>query len=263
MVEGGKLTIENGTLTATGSGSDGMYGVYILANGTAIFGTSDGSGPSITSHFAAIGENHMTAPANVTVYGGTYTANAVPTNNEWWSYFCAPVYAAGSGEINILGGTFNGYYAISDRYADVEQTLNISGGTFNGSSGIDIFVDEVNGSNSTAERSIAAYTNTLDVPAGYEWVGNETDGYELVAIEYVAQVGETQYRTLAEAIEAVTSTNTTVTLLDDVKLDEGIEVANTVILDLDGHEISSDQPFLFTVTGDLTITGNGKITGPA
>ena len=36
-VDGGKLTIENGTLTATGSGSDGMYGVYVLGGGTAVF----------------------------------------------------------------------------------------------------------------------------------------------------------------------------------------------------------------------------------
>ena len=169
-VDGGTLTVENGTLTATGSGSDGMYGVYVLANGSATFGTPDGNGPTITSHFAAIGENHMTAPATITVYGGTYTANATPTNNEWWSYFCAPVYAAGSGAIDIKGGEFNGYYGLSDRYADVDQTVTLSGGTFNASSDIQIFADEVNGSGDTEKRAIKATVNTLAVPEGYGWI---------------------------------------------------------------------------------------------
>ncbi|MBQ9554262.1 hypothetical protein IJU97_04910 [bacterium] len=79
-----------------------MYGVYVLNGGTAVFGNaSDSTGPTITSHFAAIGTNNTTAPANITVYGGNYTANATPTNNEWWSYFCAPIYAAAAGTFNV------------------------------------------------------------------------------------------------------------------------------------------------------------------
>ena len=178
-VDGGRLTVENGTLTATGAGADGMYGVYVLNGGTAIFGTADGNGPTIVSHFAAIGMNHMTKPATVTVYGGTYTANATPSNNEWWSYFCAPVYAVAAGSITIKGGTFNGYYGISDRYADVEQTVRIEGGEFNASSGTQVFADEVNGSNDAADRTIWAETNTLTIPEGYMWLP-QTEGYVLV-----------------------------------------------------------------------------------
>ena len=141
------LTIVNGTINATGSGSDGMYGVYVLDGGTAILGDeASGNGPTIHSFFAAVGLNHMTAPATVTIYGGNYSAAAAPTDTDWWSYFCGAIYAASSGTINISDGTFSGYYGISTRYSDVDQDINITGGTFN-STKADVFYDGVNGSN--------------------------------------------------------------------------------------------------------------------
>ena len=158
----GTLTYLNGTLNANGSGSDGMYGVYVYGGGTGIFGdATDHTGPTIRSHFAAIGENHMTAPAILNIYGGTYSAYAAPTNNEWWSYFCAPVYAACYGEINISGGTFSGYYGFSDRYMDGAQIVNITGGTFTGTKQA-LFVDEVNGSNLVGDRHIYVSGGTFN-----------------------------------------------------------------------------------------------------
>ncbi|MBQ9814660.1 MAG: InlB B-repeat-containing protein, partial [Lachnospiraceae bacterium] len=194
VVDGGKLTVENGTLTATGSGSDGMYGVYVLGGGTAIFGNEEG-GPTITSHFAAIGTNNTTAPATIVVNGGTYTANAVPANNEWWSYFCAPVYAAAAGSFTLNGGTFNGYYGISTRYANVEQDVDISGTvTFNASSGTDVFVDEQTGTAGAADREIVSTLNTRTVPEGYTWVAREDGRYilkKLFKVTFVEEDGET------------------------------------------------------------------------
>ena len=184
MVNGGKLNIENGTLTATGSGSDGMYGVYVLDGGTAVFGTAatqneEASGPSITSHFAAIGTNHTTSPANITIHGGAYTANAVPGDSTtWWHYFCAPIYAAAAGTFTVNGGTFNGYYGVSTRYDDFSngqpQTITVNGGTFTVTSNTQIFVDNVDGGvqggvHSNNYRTIAATINTLTVPTGYIW----------------------------------------------------------------------------------------------
>ncbi|MBQ1407454.1 MAG: right-handed parallel beta-helix repeat-containing protein, partial [Eubacterium sp.] len=163
-VDGGKLTIEDGTLTATGEGSDGMYGVYVLDNGTAVFGKAGGTGPTINSFFAAIGTNNTTAPANITVYGGTYTAAAAPSESDWWSYFCAPIYAAAAGTYDIQGGTFNGYYGISSRYANVEQTVKLGDVTINASSNTDVFVDEQAGAAGTKARSIQSAVDTLTLP---------------------------------------------------------------------------------------------------
>ena len=214
-VDGGKLTIENGTLTATGAGSDGMYGVYIMKDGTAVFGNEDGTGPAITSHFAAIGTNNTTAPATVTVNGGTYTANATPSNNEWWYYFCTPIYTAAAGNYTINGGMFNGWYGLSDRYANVDQTIAINGGSFNASSGTQIFVDDEKGSAGIENRRITSATNELTVPDGYAWLALEEGGYLLV--EAVAQVEDGYYATFEEAfaVEGVVGGEKIIKLLAD------------------------------------------------
>ena len=281
-VDGGKLAYLNGTLTATGEGSDGMYGVYILKGGTATFGTAaDGdtpaSGPTITSHFAAIGTNNTTAPATVTVYGGTYTAKAAPTNNEWWSYFCAPVYAAAAGTFDLQGGTFNGYYGVSSRYANVAQTIEIGAATLNASSGTQVFVDAKTGSAGTADRHIQSASNDETLPAGYAWAAiAETDavadGMKYEVAEAVAQNVTTgaYYATLQDAIDAATA-GQTVKPLKDLALTEGLTVSKKLTLDLDGKTVSypttaaaADYEDLILVTsgGDLTITGNGKLVGP-
>ena len=181
MVDGGKLTIENGTLMATGEGSDGMYGVYVLDGGTAVF-----ENPTITSHFAAIGTNNTTAPATIIINGGTYTANAEPTNNEWWSYFCAPIYAAANGTYAINGGTFNGYYGISSRYTNTNQNMTIDASVkMTASNGIDVFVDEAMGSGAGAKnRIIRSDLNTWEIPEGYKWLEATDDqgGYILTKV---------------------------------------------------------------------------------
>ena len=179
----GTLNYLNGTMTATGTGSDGMYGVYVLDGGTAVFGVeSTRTGPTITSHFAAIGTNNTTAPATITVYGGAYTANATPTNNEWWSYFCAPVYAASNGNYTLAGGTFTGYYGVSSRYSNTTQTIALCGATLNASSGTQVFVDTKTGTaQENPVRTITSTSNAVTVPADWKWVATETEGvYELV-----------------------------------------------------------------------------------
>lgn len=166
----GKLNYQNGTMKAYGNWSDWMYGVYVLDNGTAIFGTEDGTGPTITSHFAAIGTNNTTASANITIYGGTYKAEANPNNTStWWHYFCAPLYAASAGNYDIQWGTFQGFYGISTRYAQANQTITVGNATFE-TKEKDLFVDYKNGTTNGNNREIISTTNTHTLPEGYEWV---------------------------------------------------------------------------------------------
>ena len=183
-----KLTVLNGTITAGGVGSDGMYGIYVADGGNVILGDADTkAGPTITTWFAAVGENNTTSPANITIYGGEYTAQAVPADSDWWAYFCAPVYASASGNITISGGTFNGYYGISSRYVNVGQNLNISGGTFNGSKSA-LFVDTKTGTACNEMRTIAITGGTFSsdptayVADGYEVTGLEDGKYQVVAL---------------------------------------------------------------------------------
>lgn len=188
-----KLTVLNGTITAGGVGSDGMYGIYVADGGNVILGDADTkAGPTITTWFAAVGENNTTSPANITIYGGEYTAQAAPADSDWWAYFCAPVYASASGDINISGGTFNGYYGISSRYVKVAQDLNISGGIFNGTKAA-LFVDNVEGSAKNGERTIAITGGTFSsdpsayLAVGYKatvdngtWTVKKMDGYAMI-----------------------------------------------------------------------------------
>ncbi len=160
------LTVLNGKISAGGVDDCGMYGIYVYDGGNVVLGNNE-AGPIIETWFAAIGENNTTYPANITVNNGTYTENAKPDDSDWWAYFCAPIYAASSGDITINGGTFNGYYGISTRYKKVEQNITISGGTFNGSKSA-IFVDNKDGSGTTEAREIVVKGGTFSTdPSAY------------------------------------------------------------------------------------------------
>lgn len=63
------------------------------------------------------------------------------------------------------------------------------------------------------------------------------------AATYVAEVGDKQYETLAEAYEAAKDSNGTIKLLSDVKLDAELKITNPVILDLGGYTIYADDGF--------------------
>ena len=185
--ESAKLTVLNGTITAGGVGDCGMYGIYVADGGNVILGDADTkTGPTIKTWFAAVGENNTTSPANITIYGGEYTAQAAPTESNWWAYFCAPVYASASGNITISGGTFNGYYGISSRYVNVGQNLNISGGTFNGSNSA-LFVDTKSGVECSETRTIAITGGTFSsnptayVAAGYVAMKNDNGTWTVIA----------------------------------------------------------------------------------
>lgn len=177
----GTLNYLNGTMISNGEGSDGMYGVYILDNGEAIFGTED-EGPSITAHFAAIGTNNTTAPANITVLNGSYKSLAAPADSDWWSYFCAPVYAAACGSYTLNGGNFEGYYGIvSSRYEKVVQNILIDDVNTNSVSGIDVFMDQVAGKGTESDRHIVSSSDTWILPTDYEWEEIES-GFEAMYI---------------------------------------------------------------------------------
>lgn len=61
-----------------------------------------------------------------------------------------------------------------------------------------------------------------------------------VEAEYVAQIGETKYETLAAAVNAAES-GATITLLSDVALDSTLTLDKNLILDLNGHIISNSD----------------------
>ena len=263
------LTMTDGTVT---TGSQYLYGVFVRDGGNAIFGDEETkNGPSIHTHrYAAIGENNTMATANITIYGGEYTVSTDPASDEW-KPFCATIYASASGEINIHGGTFTGYYAISDRYQKVEQTVTITGGTFNGAEA-DLYVTSEGGKGTTANRIIAIAGGTFDhnpdatyIATGYVAKDNGNDTWTVVEREdagFVAQIGGVKYTTLAAAIAAAKDGDT-VKLVGNITTNTTIEVTGdkNITIDLAEKKITStaDVAIVNDGTGKLTITGNGTV----
>ena len=82
----------------------GVYGVYPSDGSVVNLGTQDGTGPSISTDFAAIGCNNQTSNPMVTinVYGGTYKAGI----KEDSSKFNSVLYMPGNADVNIFNGEF-------------------------------------------------------------------------------------------------------------------------------------------------------------
>ena len=83
----------------------------------------------------------------------------------------------------------------------------------------------------------------------------------------VAQIGETTYATLKAAFEGAKDGDT-ITLTDDIKVEDTLVVTKTLTLHLAGHTLSNEKNIwsddnwsLISVrgNGNLTITGNGKL----
>ena len=76
----------------------------------------------------------------------------------------------------------------------------------------------------------------------------------------VAQVGETKYMTLAEALEAVENDGT-VTLIADAKLSATYAVFKNITIDLNGKtlDVETDTAFTMDAANTLKITGDGDI----
>ena len=97
------------------------------------------------------------------------------------------------------------------------------------------------------------------VPSGYE-----VQGDSIVVNNPVAKVGESEFASLQDAIDGISTdgTETTITLIDNVTLSDSADIAQgkNIILDMGGYTIAGDSDFAerFIVNrGILTITGDG------
>ena len=75
--------------------------------------------------------------------------------------------------------------------------------------------------------------------------------------EKVAKVGETEYATLAEAVNAATTENSTVTLLKDAELTETLNIDKAITLDGANHKIKGMPS---TGTSFITVKTDGDFT---
>ena len=147
------------------------------------------------------------------------------------------------GTVTINGGTLSGAInAVSTggHFAVAETVIN--GGTLNGP----VTVSDYNAKGCTVKSAV----NTYAVSEDYKWV-EQDDVYVLTAKVYVAQIGETKYESLAEAVEAA-EPNDTVTLLDNTNGD-GIIINKDITIDLGS--------FTYTIDGTLVGSTGTKSCG--
>ena len=106
---------------------------------------------------------------------------------------------------------------------------------------------------------------TVGAPDGYKWVDSEEAGMKtLVPKEYVAQVGETKYESLAEAYAAAADGDT-ITILDDIDLGTSkINIKKSVNFDLGGKTITGSGAAIFVVYPNKTVSiENGTVENTA
>ena len=160
-----------------------------------------------------------------------------------------------AGHLYIKGGTFSllqkwenkSTYLINmidEAYQDGSARATITGGTF---------VDY------EPSQSTSEHPNANFVPTGYN-VTQDGDSYVVtVKSDNVAEIGDIQYATLADAVAA--ADNNTVTLLKDVNGQAVIPTGKTITLDLNGHKVTAPTDGKYDAiinNGTLTVTDSKK-----
>ena len=279
----GTLTIKgNGTISYTDTGNGGEYASNTIGNsGTLVVEGCTVEGCTIENNssddVAANGYPHVIDNnANLTINGGTLTNNANYSTIRIWCTtdedtavtinggtfngcidFQTPNASANKGTLTITGGTFNAdtYTNCATRLlgfgSDVDEMVaNISGGAFYG----DIRLNKyVGGEFNSKVYSITGGTFAADpsefVAPGYSAV--ESNGRWSIEFTPEANIGETPYNTLKDAVAAVQD-GETIIVNHDITFDENTRTLNSGTW-YDGLYYVGDKSF--------TIDLNGKTIG--
>lgn len=251
-----------GLIDITSSSGNGAYGFYVSGSGSNLLLESG----NIVAKNAAAGSNWWNAKgiqavtvssgSTFTMTGGSLTASNV--NNSGTAPYA--VYVTG-GTANITGGSviIDDYdtYGWSEGHLVYKSsgTVNVTGGKFKSPKQLDF--------NELGSK----------LPAGYTLADADADGFRAV-VAPVAKIGETEYATLEDAVEAANAGDTIV-LLNDITYDADHSVAvweKEFNLDLNGHTFTTNSgvgkslsnmgytatAICFAVEGEATVS-NGTI----
>lgn len=296
------LTVKNGTIEnfAEGNYSDGVYAYKESNNltltfesvvlksrtqGLAVQGLTSNSNVNIVnskitsaeelgiyyppkSGTLTISDSEITGVTGIVVKGSNLVVKGEKTIISGTGPNVDPetYYTGATDGSSTLTETGDALY-IESGYNDRDISVSISGGHLNSKSAKAVRMFVKNGENTSAKREISVTGGTFssDVSAyvaeGY--VQNENGTVEqLGETNAVAEVGNTYYKTLAEAVSA--ADNNTVTLLKNTVEDVVIPADKTITLDLNGKKIvNSTTAQDSKVANDArkhTITNNGTLT---
>ena len=223
------------------------------------------------------GSDRVTANCYLTIKGGNFAGGINTVKNDRFGVLTinggnfsntAQYVIMNWNKAEITAGTFQTLDTASavlftsayDSDANTVGNLTISGGEFKRASNTqEMIVDHYDASNSgTATVTGGKFDADISkyIPTDYVQSADGTVE-KLGETNAVAKVGDTYYKTLADAVAA--ADNNTVTLLKDVTADITIPAGKTMTLDLNGKTLTNVNDHTILNNGNLTITGTGKV----
>ena len=280
----GEVTLNGGTFERSAEKgtyspySDGGNSWYTIANcGTMEINT--GVTVENAGGYSSMIRNggDVTADCNLTIEGGNFAGGVNTVKNDSFGVLTinggnfsntAQYVIMNWNKAEITAGTFQTLDTASavlftSAYGADDNTvgkLTISGGEFKHASDTqEMIVDHYDESNSGAaavtggrfDADISKY-----IPSDYVQSADGTVE-KLGESNAVAKVGDTYYKTLADAVTA--ADNATVTLLKDVTANVTIPADKTITLNLNGMTLTNVDDHTILNNGNLTITGTGRV----
>lgn len=280
----GEVTLNGGTFERSAEKgtyspySDGGNSWYTIAN----YGTMEiNTGVTVENAggYSSMIRNggDVTADCNLTIEGGNFAGGVNTVKNDSFGVLTinggnfsntAQYVIMNWNKAEITAGTFQALDTASavlftSAYGADDNTvgkLTISGGEFKHASDTqEMIVDHHDESNSGAaavtggrfDADISKY-----IPSDYVQSADGTVE-KLGESNAVAKVGDTYYKTLADAVTA--ADNATVTLLKDVTANVTIPADKTITLNLNGMTLTNVDDHTILNNGNLTITGTGRV----
>ena len=284
IVNSGEVTLNGGTFKR--SAEKGTYSPYVNGGNSwytiANYGTMEiNTGVTVENAggYSSMIRNggDVTADCNLTIEGGNFAGGVNTVKNDSFGVLTinggnfsntAQYVIMNWNKAEITAGTFQTLDTASavlftSTYGNDANTvgkLTISGGEFKHASDTqEMIVDHYDESNSGAaavtggrfDADISKY-----IPSDYVQSADGTVE-KLGESNAVAKVGDTYYKTLAEAVAA--ANNATVTLLKDVTANVTIPADETITLNLNGMTLTNVDDHTILNNGNLTITGTGRV----
>ena len=270
-----KRSAENGIYSPYGNGGNSWYTIANYGTMEINTGVTVENAGGYSSMIRNGGE--ATADCNLTIRGGNFTGGINTVKNDSFGVLTinggnfsntAQYVIMNWNKAEITAGTFRTLDTASavlftSAYGGDANTigkLSISGGEFKHASDTQEMIvdhyDETNKGNAVVTGGKFDADISKYIPTDYVQSADGTVE-KLGETNAVAKVGDTYYKTLADAVAA--ADNNTVTLLKDVTADITIPAGKTMTLDLNGKTLTNVNDHTILNNGNLTITGTGKV----
>ena len=270
-----KRSAENGTYSPYGNGGNSWYTIANYGTMEINTGVTVENAGGYSSMIRNGGE--ATADCNLTIEGGNFTGGINTVKNDSFGVLTinggnfsntAQYVIMNWNKAEITAGTFRTLDTASavlftsafGGNANYVGKLTISGGEFKHANDTQEMIvdhyDETNKGNAVVTGGKFDADISKYIPTDYVQSADGTVE-KLGETNAVAKVGDTYYKTLADAVAA--ADNNTVTLLKDVTADITIPAGKTMTLDLNGKTLTNVDDHTILNNGNLTITGTGKV----